>query len=85
MNISPEISLYLKIHGAQSLVKVTVEVPDNIMRFLEALSGFTGIPVQNMLSEHVDGLAEEILPQWPDKTLYASIEDLKKRYNLPDC
>ena len=61
--------------------KIEIEVPENVMKFLGALSNFTGQPVKEIVQEHLDTLPEAILGSW-SSMLGVDAEELRDRYSL---
>ena len=67
--------------------KIEVEMPDNVLRFLEAFCAFTGSKVEDIVANEMKTLAETVVfTHWSDGMGLTTVEDLRKRYGLEsDC
>ena len=63
------------------MVQMTVEVNDNVLRFLKAFCNFTGETPKAIIEREIVSIPDLYLSSW-DTSFGVSAEDLKKRYNL---
>jgi hypothetical protein len=61
-------------------MKMEIDVPTNIMKFLEAISNLTGRSVKEILEDGAKSECENILGCWAPEL--CSVEELRKRYDF---
>jgi hypothetical protein len=67
------------------LVKIELEVPDNVMRLLKKFCEFTGVEVKQILEQEIAALPDTMLSSaWPSYGLRVTSEEILKHYNLDD-
>jgi hypothetical protein len=65
------------------LVKVEIEIPANVHKFLRSFGSFTGLTVKEMATEAITQIPETILADC-SSTTSVSTDQPKKQYGL-DC
>jgi len=61
-------------------IKTEIKVPENILKFLEAISNLTGRSTKEIIECGVKAECENILGCWAPEL--CSVEELRERYNL---
>jgi hypothetical protein len=63
------------------MVKMTVEVDDNVLKFLRGLCAFTGEDPKGIMEREIASIPGAYLGNW-DGSLGVSAADLKQRYGV---
>jgi len=64
--------------------KIEVEIPENVLRFLEAWCAFVGIKVEELVQRFVVGIGGCLLSEWGGGWTGIESEDLAKKYGLSE-
>ena len=64
------------------MAKIEVEVSDNVMKFLTNLGALVGVDPKTMIEQEIKTLPTVLIENHWTEAFYASIEDLKRLYNL---
>jgi len=62
-------------------MKLQVEIPDNVMRFLKAWCGFTGEDPKAIVEREIKSIPQLYLNTW-DNSVGVTVKELEERYGL---
>lgn len=64
------------------MAKITVEVPDNVFRFLTNFGAFVGVEPKTLIEQEIKTFPVTLIDSnWTD-AFYVTAEEIKKRYGL---